>query len=336
MKHINENDVFKKVSSYRMIDISLKPSTYRRACVIGSIYLGKKVYNLVKEKKIPKGDPLLLAEIAGINAAKNTSNFILLCHQINIENVFVNVVLDDLNYTITLYCIVFANAKTGVEMEAMSGVSVGLMTIYDLTKKFDPFICINSIKLLFKDGGENGLVLGDLENVPDHLKRFFFDLNVVYSNISVVLITISDRASSGEYDDISGKILLDFFRFNKAEVIDSLIIADDKERIVDAFKYYIDKYSPNLILTSGGTGLSSRDFTSEAILSFCKKIIPGIGELLRLSGNKHTKSSWLSCSVAGVYEKTLIVSLPGKPSAVSEGLYVLKDLLLHAVNVINK
>lgn len=335
MKYIYKNNIFGNVSHYRMVDISLKFNTYRRACVSGSIFVGKTVFDLIVGKKIQKGDPLLLAEIAGINAAKRTSDLILLCHQVNIENVFVNICLDELNYIITIYCVVFANSKTGVEMEAMCGASVGLITIYDLVKKLDPFVYIKDIKLLFKDGGENGVVLGNIDNVPDHLKKFFFDMDVIYNDITVFLVTISDRASSGEYEDLSGKILLDFFKLNKAKV-SSLIIPDDKDKIVSVLKNYVDLHSPKLIITTGGTGLSSRDFTSEAILSICSKIIPGIGELLRLSGSNYIKTSWLSCCVAGIYKKTLIVSLPGKPSAVIEGIRVLKDLLLHAINIIEK
>ena len=160
-------------TSYNMINISNKSISYRRACVSGSINVGKEVFFLIKNKKIEKGDPLVLAEIAGITAAKNTSNIILLCHQINIENVFLNIQMDEKAYSINIYCIVIAHSKTGVEMEAMCGVYAGLLTIYDLTKKFNPFIKINDIKLLFKDGGENGLILGSINNIPLHLQKFF-------------------------------------------------------------------------------------------------------------------------------------------------------------------
>ncbi|HIH2763416.1 MAG TPA: cyclic pyranopterin monophosphate synthase MoaC [Candidatus Azoamicus sp.] len=123
-----------KQNEYRMIDISKKHNSYRRACVYGSIYVGKKVFFLIKNKKIEKGDPLILAEISGINAAKNISNLLILAHQINIENIFLNIVMDDVNFKIYIYCIVIANSKTGVEMEAMCGVAISLLTIYDLTK----------------------------------------------------------------------------------------------------------------------------------------------------------------------------------------------------------
>ena len=94
---------FKNVSFYKMVDIGYKKYVARRACVEGCIYVGKKVFNLIKRNSIPKGDPLLLAEVAAINSVKNTSNFILLCHHINIDNVFINSFLDESNYSISLY-----------------------------------------------------------------------------------------------------------------------------------------------------------------------------------------------------------------------------------------
>ena len=323
-------------TSYRMINIGNKNISYRRACVVGSIYVGQEVFNLIKKKKIEKGDPLLLAEIAGINAAKNTSNLLLLCHQINIENVFLNIVMDDKTYIINIYCIVFAHSKTGVEMEAMCGVSMALLTIYDLTKKLNPFIFIKNIKLLFKDGGENGLILGSINNVPIHLQKFFFDIGGVFDNISVVLITISDRASIGRYKDISGQVLADFFCIRNANVLECLIVPDDRGMLYSTLKSIIKKYSPNLILTSGGTGLAKRDITSDVVLSLSDKFIPGIGEFLRIGGANYSAASWLSSSVAGICDKSLIVSLPGNPLAVCEGLSMLDDVLLHAINIVSK
>lgn len=335
-KSVINNFSIDNKTSYKMIDVGKKYVSHRRACVCGSIYVGKEVFYLIKNKCVEKGDPLLLAEIAGINAAKNTSNLILLCHQINIENVFLNLVMDDKNYIINVYCIVYAHAKTGVEMEAMCGVSVALLTIYDLTKKFNPFIFIKDIKLLFKDGGENGLVLGSVNNIPIHLRKFFLDTGLFFEGMSVVLITVSDRASFGCYKNISGQVLFDFFSVRKTIILDSIVVPDDKNILRSVLKSIVNKYSPNLILTSGGTGLSDRDITGDVLFSLCDKFVPGIGEMLRSGGSVYSSVSWLSCSIAGIYKKSLIISLPGNPSAVCESLNMLQNILLHAVRVVNK
>lgn len=322
------------MSYYKIIDVSAKKISYRRACVFGSIYVGEDVCLRIKNGLIEKGNPLILAEIAGINAIKNTSNLIMLCHPINIENAFLNVFIDDNSYNVFVYSFVFAHAKTGVEMEAMVGAVTALLTVYDLTKKFNPFSYINDVKLLFKDGGEN--VIGVLDNIPSQFKKYFLNKNFAFSNISVFLVTISDRASFGRYDDISGRVLLDFFSANSCFNINSVILPDDNFVLMNVIKNYIDFYSPDIVITSGGTGISSRDITFDVIGNFCQKIIPGIGEFLRFTGSFYSNNSWLSRSIGGIYNKTLIVSLPGKPAAVSESLYSLGDLLLHAVSTIKE
>lgn len=322
------------MSYYKIIDISSKKNSYRRACVFGSIYLGEEVCYKIKNGLIEKGDPIILAEIAGINAIKNTSNIIILCHPINIENAFLNVFIDYDTYSVFVYSFVFAYAKTGVEMEAMLGAVTALLTIYDLTKKFNPLSYINNVKLIFKDGGEN--TIGLLDDIPYKFKKYFVTNKFVFSNISVFLVTISDRASLGRYDDLSGKVLVDFFSFRGCNTVFNVILPDDKFILFNVLKNYINSCSPSIVITSGGTGISSRDITFDVISNLCQKFIPGIGEFLRINGAVYSSNSWLSRSISGIYNKTLIVSLPGKPAAVSECLNCLSGLLIHAISVINE
>ncbi|HIH2763100.1 MAG TPA: cyclic pyranopterin monophosphate synthase MoaC [Candidatus Azoamicus sp.] len=319
-------------NKYRMIDISKKNISYRRACVYGSIYVGKKVFFLIKNKKIEKGDPLILAEISGINAAKNISNLILLAHQINIENIFINIVMDDETFKIHVYCIVIANSKTGVEMEAMCGVTMSLLTIYDLTKKLNPFIEIEQIKLLFKDGGENGLVLGSLNNVPTHLKKYFEDKNIDLNNIKIFIITMSDRSFIGSYKDISGQIIFDFFKIRKSIIQKKIIIPDNDIILKNIIYNAIHVYSPHMIIITGGTGLNKKDITYNTLSNICDKTITGISELLRLYGTSYSTYSWLSSSFAGIYKNSIIFAIPGNPSSTFESLNTLEKILPHILN----
>ncbi len=321
---------------YKMINISNKFISYRRACVVGSIYVGRNVFYKIKNKEIEKGDPLILAEIAGINAAKNTSSIILLCHQINIENIFFNVIMDEDKYSINIYCIVFSHSKTGVEMEAMCGVFVGLLTIYDLTKKLNPFILIKDIKLLFKDGGENGLVLGSINDIPYNLRKHFFNKTFVFGHISVIILTVSDRASHGCYKDISGQFLFDFFRLKHSNILKKIIIPDDINILSNILTSCIYKDSPNFIITTGGTGISKRDITVDVLFKLCRKIIPGISELLRFSGSRFSYKSWLSNTISGICKNTLIVALPGNASSIYEGLNIIENILSHAFKILKK
>lgn len=320
-------------NEYRIIDISKKNISYRRACVFGSIYVGKKVFFLIKNKKIEKGDPLTLAEISGINAAKNISNLLILAHQINIENIFFNIIMDEEHFKINIYCVVIANSKTGVEMEAMCGVAISLLTIYDLTKKLNPFIEIEKIKLLFKDGGENGLVLGSLNDVPTHLRKYFENKNINLNNIKFTIITMSDRAFIGSYKDISGQVIVDFFKLRHAIINDKIIIPDDEAILKSIIINITEKKKPNIIFITGGTGVNVKDITYKALLNLCDKNINGLSELIRLSGSYHSAYSWLSSSFAGVYKNSIILSVPGNPSSVLESLNVLEQILPHILNL---
>jgi len=164
----------------------------------------------------------------------------------------------------------------------------------------------------------------------DELTREFKKLVTVSKGTTGDLHKMAD--AMGQLD-FSGNILANM---KKANVLGCFVLPDDKDIFFNVLKSIIDIYSPNLIITSGGTGLSETDITNSILSKFCTKLIPGIGELLRHSGSNYSSKSWLSCAIAGIYKKSFIISLPGNPSAVFESLTTLDDLLLHAVNTINK
>jgi len=120
--------------SFNMIDVSDKEITLRRALASGSIIVGKKVFELIKNRQMPKGDPISLAEVAAVLGVKRTSDLIPLCHPLPIDHTSTKIVLNEKNFSLEVYCLVSAHAKTGVEMEAIMGVNAALITIYDLSK----------------------------------------------------------------------------------------------------------------------------------------------------------------------------------------------------------
>ncbi|MEK9717244.1 MAG: cyclic pyranopterin monophosphate synthase MoaC, partial [Pelagibacteraceae bacterium] len=113
-----------------MIDVSDKEITLRRALASGSIIVGKKVFELIKNRQMPKGDPISLAEVAAVLGVKRTSDLIPLCHPLPIDHTSTKIVLNEKNFSLEVYCLVSAHAKTGVEMEAIMGVNAALITIY--------------------------------------------------------------------------------------------------------------------------------------------------------------------------------------------------------------
>ncbi len=204
-----------------------------------------------------------------------------------------------------------------------------------MTKKFNPFSYIHSVKLLFKDGGNSGFIDNSDSRTPNYLRNIFLKKKHTIRK-KVALLTISDRASYGIYFDLSGKVLYDFFSSEESDIVINKVIPDNKLIIFREFKNIIDEFSPDLLITSGGTGLSTKDFTADVVKQFCDRKISGFGEFLRLYGSKYANTSWLGESIAGIYNKTLIVCLPGKPSAVKESLISIRSLLFHALEIIKK
>ena len=162
------NKIF-STSGYKMVDVSSKEITQRKALAVGEIILSSEVITLIKNKKMPKGDPLSIAEVSGINGVKKTSELIPLCHPLPLDHISIHTEIDEAKNTITVYCLVSANSKTGVEMEALSGVNSALLAIYDLSKIVEPNLKITNTKLLIKSGGKKGLWTNP-DGIPEKVK----------------------------------------------------------------------------------------------------------------------------------------------------------------------
>lgn len=139
-----------------MVDVSDKEETLRVATTIGSIQMSRDAFDAVKSGTAGKGDVLGVARVAGIMAAKKTSDLIPLCHPLMLTKIGIDFELDDETCTITATCTAKLSGKTGVEMEALTGVSVALLTIYDMCKAIDKGMEISRIHLVSKSGGKSG------------------------------------------------------------------------------------------------------------------------------------------------------------------------------------
>ena len=178
LKIVNKKDlkdwaeeIFKK-NTFNMVDVSAKKETYRRALASGKIYVGKEVFNLIKNKEMPKGDPITLAEVSAVLGVKKTSELIPLCHPLPIDHTATKIIMNNEDNSLEVFCVVSAYAKTGVEMEAIMGVNAALITIYDLSKIVNPHLEINNVKLLIKEGGKSGLWKNP-DGLPEFLKELF-------------------------------------------------------------------------------------------------------------------------------------------------------------------
>lgn len=144
---------------YRMVDVGNKAVTRRRAVAGGYIRMHPDTFGMVRDGTLPKGDPLRLAEVAGVMAAKRTADLIPLCHPLGLDHVAVAFRADPSLPGIHVFCQASTSARTGVEMEALAGVNAALLTIWDLAKQVQADLAIGGVKLLLKEGGKSGLYL---------------------------------------------------------------------------------------------------------------------------------------------------------------------------------
>ncbi len=152
--------------------------------------------------------------------------------------------------------------------------------------------------------------------------------------LRVAVITVSDRAARGEYEDVSGPTLVGILEGMGAAVVATHVLPDDPDRLAALLRRLADEEDVHLILTTGGTGPTPRDLTPEATRRVIEREMPGLAELLRWDGYKRTPWAVLGRGVAGIRGKTLIVNLPGNPRAVREGMEVLGPILPPAVSLV--
>jgi len=149
---------------------------------------------------------------------------------------------------------------------------------------------------------------------------------------TAAILTLSDKGSRGEREDTGGPLIKEMLGTISAEVLHYEIIPDEKDLIKEKLIDYSKMV--DLIITTGGTGLSSRDVAPDATLEVIDREIPGIAEAMRMAGLKKTNRAMLSRAVAGVRGRTLIINLPGSPKAVKEGLETILDVIPHAIEKI--
>jgi cyclic pyranopterin monophosphate synthase len=317
---------------FHMADVRHKRITARRAVAVGELSAGAMAFTQIVERRLPKGDAMTMAEIAGLQGAKNASQWMPLCHPLPLEYIDVRCEPVSERHAIRVYCEVATFARTGVEMEALAGASAALLTLYDLTKPVEPALSFGGVRLLFKEGGKKGLWLhpeGMSEAERAHYKpRAIARLE----SIDAAVLTLSDRASRGDYADTAGPLLVERLRDLGAKVSDAEVLADDLEPLASRLQTLASN-GIRLILCTGGTGLGPRDRTPEALALVADRHVDGIGELFRNESSQHTQMAWLSRADAVLIGNTLVIALPGSAKAVAQGMDILAPILAHALSM---
>lgn len=316
-----------------MADVRGKRPTRRRAVAVGELHAGADAFAAIVERQLPKGDALVMAEIAGLQGAKQASNLMPLCHPLLLELVRVRCVPVPERQAIRVYCEVATEARTGVEMEALAGASAALLTLYDLTKPVDPALSIEAVRLLFKEGGKKGLWRHPLGMTDEEVGHYRPRGVARLDDVAAAVLTLSDRVSAGTADDASGPLLADALASLGASVRTEILpdgIEPLRSRLVA-----LAAEGVRLCVCTGGTGLGPRDCTPEALMQAGGAEVEGLAEMFRSESRHYTSLAWLSRSRAIRLDRMLVIALPGSPRAARQGFDILAPLLAHALAMID-
>ena len=324
------NDPQTAQSRYFMADIRSKRPTRRRAVAVGELWVGATAFELIANKALPKGDPLSMAEIAGLQGAKHASALMPLCHPLLLELVRVRHQLIAERHAVRLYCEVATEARTGVEMEALAGVNAALLTVYDLTKPVEPSLSIQGVRLLFKEGGKKGLWIHPDGMSVEEMQHYQSRAAARLEAVPCAVVTLSDRSHRGETVDESGPLIVERLTALGATLTAIDLLPDGIEPLGTQLRQLAER-GVRLCLCTGGTGLSPRDLTPEALLAVADRRLEPLADLFRVESAKHTSLAWLSRAEVVQVGAMLVIALPGSPKAVKQGLDILMPILPHAL-----
>ena len=296
-----------------MKDIGMKPESYRTAIATGILHVPPHCIELLRNGNTDKGDALKTARIAGILGAKRTDELIPLCHPLPIYRADVEYELEEAHIVIT--AVVETIGPTGVEMEALTAVSLTGLTLYDMLKPHcEPEeLCLDQVKLGQKKGGKS------------HFTR------VLKEPLAASVIVLSDTVASGKKVDTAGQNVMEILEEANFGYIHYQVISDSPEQLKALIEQQKNDYS--LILTVGGTGLGPKDLTVETIQPLLTREIPGLMEAARSFGQRRTPYAALSRGVAGYIENSLILTLPGSRQGAKESLVAILPALVHLFDV---
>lgn len=299
-----------------MVDITAKTNTLRIAIAQAIVKVGSQdTIDAIENNTVPKGDVFAASKATGLLGVKKTADLLPDCHPLPIEYCGIDFKIDGLEIHITVE--VKTIYKTGVEVEAMHGASVVALNIYDMLKPIDKEVEIGCIRLLSKKGGKSDY------------KNKFLDR----SDIKASVIVCSDTISAGQKEDKAGKAIIEKLKASNVGIHAYDIIPDEKEAIIKKFQQYVEE-GIQLIIYTGGTGLSIRDITPDTLEPFVDRRIPGIEEAIRSYGQERMPYAMLSRSLVGVKNGSLLMCLPGSTNGAKESMDAIFPFVLHIFSIL--
>ncbi len=296
-----------------MVPITQKSPTLRKAIAVATVTVSSEAtMQAIRERKVPKGDIFEFSRAAGLLAIKKTSDLIPDCHPLPVE--FASIQYELQAQAVLIRVEVHTIYKTGVEVEAMHGASLVALTIYDMLKPIDKGVEIHNIRLEEKKGGKT-----DLKHLQD-------------TALKTAIIICSDSITAGQNEDRTGIVIREKLESFKLSVSLLKIVPDDVNQI-QATVQQLKEDGYQLAVFAGGTGVSPRDITPDAIRPLLDREIPGIMETARLYGQQRSPYAMLSRGIAGFSGETLILTLPGSPAGATESIDALFPAVLHVFKV---
>ncbi|GEN75410.1 bifunctional molybdenum cofactor biosynthesis protein MoaC/MoaB [Chryseobacterium hagamense] len=296
-----------------MVNITHKSSTLRKAIATATVKTSSQAtIDAVRQRKVPKGDIFEFSRAAALFGVKKTSDVIPDCHPLPVEYTAVTYEIEDLSIIISVE--VHTIYKTGVEVEAMHGASVAALVMYDMLKPIDKHVEIRNIRLLEKQGGKSD------------------DKKFTSGELKAAVVVCSDTVHQRQNEDTSGKIIVQKLEEYGFTDIDYVVVPDEAETIQQALAGYKTNKS-DLVIFTGGTGVSPRDVTPEALQQMIDRPLPGVMETARAYGQERIKTSMLSRGIAGFSGETLVLTFPGSQKGAAEYMQSLFPQILHVFEV---
>lgn len=290
-----------------MVNITHKSNTLRKAIATAVVAVSSEAtITAINNNQVPKGNVFEMSKTAGLFAAKRTSDMIPDCHPLPIEYTHISFEVKGLE--IHIFVEVHTIYKTGVEVEAMHAASVVALTLYDMLKPIDKGIEIRNIRLVEKKGGKT-------------------DYKEATEGLTAAVIVCSDTIAAGKKEDKAGKAIIAHLE-RYAVPATYTIIPDEVADIQNHIKQAVNE-NTSLVLITGGTGLSPRDVTPEAVRPLLDREIEGIAETIRSYGQDRTPYSMLSRSVAGTIGNCLVIALPGSTKGATESMDAVFPAVFH-------
>lgn len=296
-----------------MKDITSKPETLRSATAQAVLESAPEYIELLEKRLTEKGDALEAARFAGTMAAKRTWELIPLCHQIAMSVVTIDYEFAATKVTVIAH--VQAIAATGAEMEAITAASVAAITLYDMLKPHaGTNIVIGEVKLIEKTGGKS-----------QYLRRLTRPRRAT-------VVLLSDSVSAGTNQDVPGARACERLVAAGFDVTGPILLPDEPAQLQRVMREQCK--NADLVLTVGGTGISPRDTTVDAIEGILERKLPGVAETARAFGQRRTPFAMLSRAIAGTIADTLVITVPGSVHGVEEYLDALLPGIIHALGII--